>query len=461
MNTQLISKKMRLFIILGLAIILLAASATWVMAQTEGVINACVIPSDGTIRIVSDPAECKKNETLLSWSIMGPKGDKGDPGEQGLMGAQGEQGPQGEAGLQGPIGLTGLQGLQGEAGPQGPIGLTGPQGLQGEVGPQGPIGLTGLQGPQGEVGLQGPIGLTGPQGPQGEVGPQGPIGLTGPQGPQGDSGLPGPAGPQGAFGPAGPAGPQGEPGPAGPAGPAGLQGEQGIQGLVGPQGEPGPAGPALASLDGLQGIPCQVGLPGEGVTVLSYDAVTGNAVIRCNPTTQYTLTIEKIGGSLSTITSVPTGIDCGSTCSFSFVYGTEINLNYTPGFGDIFVGWGGACSGRWSCQVVMDSDKAVTATFSVAHTIHLNLVFETAGDPPQTARGTIVVNAAQQCYTSSCYYVFGEGQNMFFYPENEYGSHFVGWGGICAGSTSGNCSFIIDDTYPMEIEVIAYFDLND
>ena len=66
MNTQLLSKKMRLVIILGLAIILLAASATWVMAQTDGVIYACMIPSDGTIRIVSDPAECKKNEALLS-----------------------------------------------------------------------------------------------------------------------------------------------------------------------------------------------------------------------------------------------------------------------------------------------------------------------------------------------------------------------------------------------------------
>jgi len=72
-----------LFVILGLAIIILAASGTWVMAQTDGVINACMVPSDGTIRIVADPAQCKKNETLLSWNIIGPKGDPGDAGQPG------------------------------------------------------------------------------------------------------------------------------------------------------------------------------------------------------------------------------------------------------------------------------------------------------------------------------------------------------------------------------------------
>jgi len=156
-------KKNRLLIILGLVLFLLGASATWVFAQTvsgDGMINACVNPNDGTIRIVSDPV-CKKNESLLSWNIMGPKGDKGDPGPTGPAGPQGEQGPQGSQGEQG------LQGLQGEQGPQGSQGEQGLQGLQGEQGIQGPVGLQGEPGP---AGPQGPQGNPGPQGTPGEPG---------------------------------------------------------------------------------------------------------------------------------------------------------------------------------------------------------------------------------------------------------------------------------------------------
>ena len=97
MNIQSKFKKNRLFIILGLVLFLLGTSATWVFAQatsSDGTIYACVNPNDGTIRIVSDPV-CKKNERLLSWNIMGPKGDKGDPGEAGPAGPAGPEGSQG------------------------------------------------------------------------------------------------------------------------------------------------------------------------------------------------------------------------------------------------------------------------------------------------------------------------------------------------------------------------------
>jgi hypothetical protein len=51
--------------------------------SSNGTIYACVYPKDGTIRIVSGPTSCKKTERLLSWNIMGPKGDKGDPDPAG------------------------------------------------------------------------------------------------------------------------------------------------------------------------------------------------------------------------------------------------------------------------------------------------------------------------------------------------------------------------------------------
>ena len=115
---------------LGLALILLAASATLALAQTNGVIYACVV-RDGTLRIVSDANQCKRGETLLTWNIMGPQGPKGDTG------ATGATGPAGLTGATGATGPEGPQGPQGEAGPQGEQGLPGNLALAGQNCPLG------------------------------------------------------------------------------------------------------------------------------------------------------------------------------------------------------------------------------------------------------------------------------------------------------------------------------------
>jgi hypothetical protein len=98
-------------------------------------INACVNNRSGVMRIVVDPAQCRKTERPVSWStvvgVPGPAGPAGPQGEQGLLGPKGDTGPQGTQGLQG------IQGLKGDKGDQG---LQGVQGVQGPEGKQGPVG---------------------------------------------------------------------------------------------------------------------------------------------------------------------------------------------------------------------------------------------------------------------------------------------------------------------------------
>jgi hypothetical protein len=60
-------------------------------------------------------------------------------------------------------------------------------------------------------------------------------------------------------------------GPVGPVGPTGPSGP------AGPQGEPGPG---LTSFDALAGLPCTVGSR-SGTIAIDYDAVSGDAHIRC------------------------------------------------------------------------------------------------------------------------------------------------------------------------------------
>ena len=58
-----------------------------------GPIHACV-KAAGTMRIVSGPADCRANETPLSWSQQGPPGEPGEPGQPGEPGAPGDSGAQ-------------------------------------------------------------------------------------------------------------------------------------------------------------------------------------------------------------------------------------------------------------------------------------------------------------------------------------------------------------------------------
>src|SRR5207244_1203698 len=62
--------------------------------------------------------------------------------------------------------------------------------------------------------------------------------------------------------------------------------------------------------------------------------------------------------------SSPDGIDCGATCSSSYVDGTRVSLSATPAPGSVFDGWNGDCSGTGACQVTLESARAVSAAFS-------------------------------------------------------------------------------------------------
>jgi hypothetical protein len=79
----------------------------------------------------------------------------------------------------------------------------------------------------------------------------------------------------------------------------------------------------------------------------------------------YALTVTKVGTGPGTVTSSPSGINCGSTCSASFNYNTVVTLTAVPTSYTIFVGWSGAgCSGKGICMVTMNEAKTVTATFT-------------------------------------------------------------------------------------------------
>ena len=120
-----------------------AALAVGLIPDEDGSIHGCFITHNnanepqGQLRVVSSEAECRNNETPITWNQEGLPGEQGLPGPQGIQGEQGLPGPQG---IQGEQGLPGPQGVQGEQG------LPGPQGIQGEQGPPGEPGTVDLAG---------------------------------------------------------------------------------------------------------------------------------------------------------------------------------------------------------------------------------------------------------------------------------------------------------------------------
>src|SRR5262245_27293696 len=81
-----------------------------------------------------------------------------------------------------------------------------------------------------------------------------------------------------------------------------------------------------------------------------------------NPSPQ-TLTVSLMGNG--SVTSMPSGINCGSMCASDYETSTSVTLTASPGSDATFIGWSGDCSGTATCALTMDSAKSVTATFAV------------------------------------------------------------------------------------------------
>jgi beta-lactam-binding protein with PASTA domain len=81
--------------------------------------------------------------------------------------------------------------------------------------------------------------------------------------------------------------------------------------------------------------------------------------------TSHALAVIFSGAAGGTVASSPPGIDCGVTaCAASFPVGSMVSLLATGSAASALGGWSGACSGSGACQITMNSDQFVTATFA-------------------------------------------------------------------------------------------------
>jgi hypothetical protein len=92
------------------------------------------------------------------------------------------------------------------------------------------------------------------------------------------------------------------------------------------------------------------------------------------------ITVALAGTGTGTVTSLPSGIACGSTCSTTFLEGTSLRLVASRVPGSVFTGWsGGTCSGTGDCVFTVSADTSVTATFAPAPIARLDRDFDGDG----------------------------------------------------------------------------------
>jgi hypothetical protein len=143
------------------------------------------------------------------------------------------------------------------------------------------------------------------------------------------------------------------------------------------------------------------------------------------------LTAAKAGSGAGSITSNPSGVNCGATCTFEWAHGTSVTLNAAADPGSVFIGWsGGGCSGTGSCTVTLNADTAVTATFSAPRV----LTVTKAG----SGSGTVTSTPAGIACGATCTSQFNDGTAVTLTAAAAAGSRFTGWSGDCSGT--GNCA---------------------
>lgn len=163
------------------------------------------------------------------------------------------------------------------------------------------------------------------------------------------------------------------------------------------------------------------------------------------------LTVVKAGSGAGTVTSTPSGIDCGTDCVESYAFNTAVTLNATPAAGSRFVSWSGACTGTGSCGATMDASKSVTATFVPTYA----LTVSKAG----SGSGTVSSSPTGISCGSDCSETYDSGMVVTLTATPAAGSRLSGWSGACAGT--GSCVVTMDaaksvtatfvPTYPLTV----------
>jgi hypothetical protein len=153
------------------------------------------------------------------------------------------------------------------------------------------------------------------------------------------------------------------------------------------------------------------------------------------------LTLTKAGAGTGSVTSSPSGINCGNGCSTdngTFPTNSSVTLTANAASGSVFAGWsGGGCSGTGTCTTVMATNQTVSAQFDLVPVVTLTVTKQGTGDGTVTS-DPAGISCGPGCNTSQASYQRGTTVTLTATPDGD--SRFDDWhGGPCDNSSSPTC----------------------
>jgi hypothetical protein len=165
--------------------------------------------------------------------------------------------------------------------------------------------------------------------------------------------------------------------------------------------------------------------------------MNGPRAVTATFTNKPVLTVTKSGTGGGTVTSNPGGINCGPDCQEPYDEGTGVTLTAAPDPGSTFSGWSGAgaCGMALTCQVTMNGDRSVIATFDVQNVTRTLSV-------TVTGPGSVTSDPGQIACTESagiCQDTFNDGTTVTLTADGT-----VTWGGACAATLDNTCELTMN-----------------
>ncbi|MGL4650161.1 MAG: InlB B-repeat-containing protein, partial [Caldilineaceae bacterium] len=145
------------------------------------------------------------------------------------------------------------------------------------------------------------------------------------------------------------------------------------------------------------------------------------------------LRVGKEGSGLGSVTSSPSAIVCGATCTTLLITGTVVTLTAEPAADSTFSGWSGACSGTGACVVTMNAARSVTATFPLKQ-FQVDLAPVGEGGSISVAVVSSPAAGSLGAAEVAASYPIGTVLRLTAVPDE--GFRFVAWGGAVTGSTN-------------------------
>ncbi len=143
------------------------------------------------------------------------------------------------------------------------------------------------------------------------------------------------------------------------------------------------------------------------------------------------LSVTKVGNG--TVTSGDGYINCGSTCSHTYLSGTVVTLTATPDQGWAFTNWSGCDQSNSNvCTVTMNSARNVTATFKLLYALSVS----------KTGSGNVISGDGHIYCGSVCSYPYVDGTQVGLTAIPAPGYTFSKWTG-CDNAQGSFCTMMM------------------